>query len=177
DLAGFALDLELADRYVASRALGLGEPGFNLAREGLLLASRPESHGAALGRLRSAYDWMRSYSAQAKQDRDGPDIGVSDIADILLGRLTLEGPDALEEELGRFREWVHFPAMRIVAQRHLDRAGVATLERFLTTTRHRYAALACCQEIWSRDLALGAISSRRIGQILARSRAAFDITD
>ncbi|MCJ1675751.1 hypothetical protein MT355_20985 [Rathayibacter sp. VKM Ac-2929] len=177
DLAGFALDLELADRYVASRSLGLGEPGFNLAREGLLLAARPESHGAALGRLRSAYDWMRSYSALVQQEGDAPGIGVPDIADILLGRLSLEGPDALEKELGKFREWVHFPAMLIVAQRHLDRAGIATLERFLATTRHRYAALACCQAIWSQDLALGAASSRRISQILARSRAAFEITD
>jgi hypothetical protein len=177
DLAGFALDMELADRYVASRSLGMGEPGFNLAREGLLLAGRPDSEGVALGRLRSAYDWMVSYSRLPKHDRDGPRVEIADIADLLLGRLLLEGPTGLEDELARFREWVHFPAMRLVARRFLDRGRPEVLEEFLRATRHRFAALACCQEIWTCDLAVGPHTARSIARLLAQSRARFAIED
>lgn len=177
DLAGFALDLEMADRYVASRALAVGDPGFNLAREGLLLAMRPDSQGVALGRMRSACEWMSSYSRQPDMRNDQPRIGMSDIADVLLARLIVQGPAGLEEELGRFRDWVHFPSMRIVASRFLDQGDPTVLDQFLQSTSHRLAALACCKEMWICDLSLSGASARHIAAILKRSRAPFPIED
>jgi len=177
DLAGFSLDLEMADRYVATRSLAMGQPGFNLAREGLLLAKRADSRGAALRRLRSAYEWMVSYSRQPDRERDQPNIAISDIADVLLGRLILEGATGLEGELAKFREWVHFPAMTIVARRFLDQGDPETLNQFLQATEHRLAALACCQEIWTCDLALNDGAAGKVATILKRSRATFLIED
>ncbi|GAA1815372.1 hypothetical protein [Agromyces neolithicus] len=177
DLAGFALDLEMADRYVASRTLSMGNPGFNLAREGLLLAMRADSRGAALGRLRSAHEWMLSYSRQPDRAADQPRIAISDIADVLLARLLLHGPTGLEQELSRFRDWVHFGAMRIVARRFMDQGDLKVLEEFLQATGHRLAVLACCQEIWACDRILGDAAAHNVAAILKRSRARFPIED
>lgn len=177
DLAGFALDLEMADRYVASRALGRGHPGFNLAREGLLLAKRTGFEGTALGRLRSAGEWMTSYSRQLSESTQQPGLEIEDVADLLLARLLLQGAAGLEDELDRFREWVHFPAIKIVARRFLDQGNLAVLNQFISRTRHRFAALACCEEIWECDGALGASAARAVAGILKRSRAPFKIDD
>ncbi|MEW2009552.1 hypothetical protein AB0300_08795 [Microbacterium sp. NPDC078814] len=177
DLAGFTLDLEMADRYIASRALGRGHAGFNLAREGLLLAKRPAFGGTALGRLCSAGEWMSSYSRQQSDGFEQPSIEVADVADLLLARLLLQGPIGLEDELDRFREWVHFPAMKIVVRRFLDQGSPGVLDQFLSETRHRLAALACCEEIWDCDGALGKSAARAVARILKKSRAPFRVED
>lgn len=175
DLAGRAFELELSDRYVASRALGLGHPGFNLAREGLLLSMRTETSNAALGRLRSAFEWFGSYSRIPHDDQSGRQIRVSDVADLLLGRAYSGGADALLSELSSLSHWVLFPAMRIVARRLVDRGRVDLLESVLELASERMVVLACAQEIWEADLNVGHAASKKIATVLARSRGQFGI--
>ncbi|WP_211880084.1 hypothetical protein [Pseudarthrobacter albicanus] len=144
DLAGAFLDPQTIEDLVASRSLGSGWPGSNLAYEGALMSVSESSRLDARNRLRSAFEWMSGWSRLPSDRQRDHRIGHEDIAELAMGRLNVDGPEACAEFLSRWRPpTIAFDVGTLVADRLIARGELVRLNDLLKASgSSKYLQLA-----------------------------------
>jgi hypothetical protein len=144
DLAGEFLDPQTIEDLVASRSLGSGWPGSNLAYEGAFMSVSESSRLDARNRLRSAFEWMSGWSRLPSDRQRDHKIGHEDIAELAMGRLNVDGPEACAEFLSRWRPpTIAFDVGILIAGRLIARGELVRLNDLLRASgSNKYLQLA-----------------------------------
>lgn len=122
DLAGEFLDAQTVDALLAKRALAGAWPGSHLHVEGALLASGATGGELARSRVRSAYEWMVQWVRTSVSRGEDHQVTDADIADLALGLLQVEGPEACVDFVGRWQpKRIAYDVGLRIARRLVDR--------------------------------------------------------
>ena len=119
--------------------------------EASLLSYHPDFRGDARSRLRTAYDWLKSWSCLPEEERKREQITNQDIAEIGLAHFNIHGPERCAAELRRWKpRRVSYRAGCIVAQRLIDQKRHDDLDRLaFAATNNIYLLLAINLELRS----------------------------
>ena len=125
--------------------------GSHHAYEASLLSYHPDFRGDARSRLRTAYDWLKSWSRLSEEEQERERVTIQDIAEIALACFNIHGPESCATELGRWKpKEVSYRAGRIVARRLIDQKRHDDLDRLaLTANNSIYLLLAINLELRS----------------------------
>jgi len=142
--------------------------------EASLLSYHPDFKGEARSRLRSAYDWLKSWSRLSEKERERERVTNRDIAEMALAHLNIHGPERCAAELAAWKpQTVSYRAGCTVAQRLIDQKRHDDLDQLaLAATNDVYLLLAINLELRSVhrqapeksvEQALQLVSSKDVG--------------
>ena len=119
--------------------------------EASLLSYHPDFRGDARSRLRTAYDWLKSWSRLPEEERKHERVTNQDIAEMALAHFNIHGPERCAAELRRWKpRRVSYRAGCIVAQRLIDQKRHDNLDRLaFAATNNVYLLLAINLELRS----------------------------
>jgi len=149
DLAGEFLDSQTIEDLVARRAFVSEWPGSNLAYEGALMSVSESSRLDARNRLRSAFEWMRGWLRLPPDRQRVHTVSHEDIAEVAMGRLNCDGPEACADFLSRWRPpTLAFSVGTLIADRLIARGELGRLNDLLKASgSSKYLQLAITAQV------------------------------
>lgn len=178
DLAGEFLDPQTIEDLVASRSLGSGWPGSNLAYEGMLMSVSESSRLDARNRLRSAREWMSGWSRLPSDRQRDHKISHEDIAELAMGRLNVDGAGACVEFLSRCRpSTVAFDVGTLIAGRLIERGELVRLNGLLKASEsNKYLQLAITGQAVRQNVMLDTDASLVVMKTLRHHRNKIELS-
>lgn len=178
DLAGEFLDPQTIEDLVASRSLGSDWPGSNLAYEGALMSVSESSRLDARNRLRSAFEWMYGWIRLPSDRQRDHRVGHEDIAELAMGRLNVDGPEACAEFLSRWRPpTTAFDVGTLIASRLIARGEIVRLNDLLKASgSSKYLQLAITAQATRQNAQLDRDASLVVMKTLRHHRNKIELT-
>jgi len=178
DLAGQFLDARTIEDLVANRAFAENWPGSNLHYEGAVLSAAAGQTGLARSRLRSAAEWLGSWSQQPHEDRKTRGVQGADIAEVAFGLLNTDGAEACAHHLRRWQpDLVGYHAGLVIATRLADAGRVEDLERLGDAARGmKYLQFAIAAAAWHANLTCSSSLAQSLVDMLRGERDRISFT-
>lgn len=172
DLAGRFLDARTIEDIVATRSLSGHYPGSNLPYEGALLSAADGQGGFARSRLRSGADWLHAWTRHPHDEDPKHRVQVADIAEIGLGLLNTDGPQACAHYLAGWRPRpVAYDAGLIIATRLADAGRIEELEQLGRAARNvKHLQFAVASAAWHANIVGALPLVRPLVRMLKRQR-------
>ncbi|MEV4123163.1 hypothetical protein [Micromonospora sp. NPDC049645] len=178
-LAGELLDGQTLDDLIARRALSGDWPGSNLGYEGCMLSFASGQRDLARSRLRSAFDWMVGWSRLPENAREDHQFSDDDIAQVALGLVNTDGPQAAVAYLKRWQPvTAAYRAGLILAARLAEVGRPEQLDALvLAAADNAFIQMAVLHQAGRFDLTLGRDAAGTVLATLRRRRKPIDVSE
>ncbi|TFD34990.1 hypothetical protein E3T37_16165 [Cryobacterium sp. TMT2-10] len=176
DLAGEFLGREIIEDLFASRALDGGHPGFGASHEGVMLSMLKDT-GAARSRLRSAANWMSSWSRLPSNLRTQRSVTDDDIAEVAFGLLMTDGAEAATRFISSWTPLAtSFHAGASVTARLIDRGQVRSVTDLVEAARgNAHLHLGIASELHRSGIMLGREAAQSFAASFSQRRKRLEI--
>ena len=149
DLCAALLVPERIQEIVSRRTLSGGWRGSHYAYEAGVFSYVPAFLGDARSRLRMAYEWVENFSRVPEIERKEEQIIDDDIAEMVMARFNVDGPDGCTAELQRWTpRVVSYRVGCLIARRLVDHGRYDDLDRLaIAAGTNLYLSLAINGEL------------------------------